>query len=164
MEVAPAGPLTLTTRERGPKFEDLLWHSFGGISKSRRSRGLRIRLLWPHRAPRPIWGFPAVRTAGLCVALAAAAVCVQAGRRRRRWRRRRRRWRRRWWWWGQGGSCSCCWPAAALAAAGICGSAVPPLLACRCCCCWPATAAAAGLPLLQSESRTASCASSRTFQ
>ena len=51
MEVASAGPLAFTTRERSPKFEDLLWHNFGGVSKSQRSRGLRIQLPRPHCAP-----------------------------------------------------------------------------------------------------------------
>ena len=50
-EEASASPLTLTAREQVPKFADLLWHCFGGASRSLRFRGLRIRLLRPHRAP-----------------------------------------------------------------------------------------------------------------
>ena len=50
-EEAPASPLALTAREKVPKFVDLLWDCFGGASRSRKFRGLRILLLRPHRAP-----------------------------------------------------------------------------------------------------------------
>ena len=50
-EETSASPLTLTAREQVPKFADLLWHCFGGASTSRKSRGLRYRLLRPDRAP-----------------------------------------------------------------------------------------------------------------
>ena len=50
-EEAPASPLALTAREKVPKFLGLLWHCFGGASRSRKFRSLRIRLLQPHRVP-----------------------------------------------------------------------------------------------------------------
>ena len=42
---------TLTAREQVPKFADLLWYCLGGALRSLRFRGLRIRLLRPHRSP-----------------------------------------------------------------------------------------------------------------
>ena len=76
-EEASASPLTLSAREQVPKFADLLWHCFGGASTSRKFRGLRIRLLWPDRAPiRHIGKKPQPRALCIVVRIGGEYVCL----------------------------------------------------------------------------------------